>query len=93
MTTIDFITQSFCRVDNKPKKQRKNQKHIQAKCHPSDMANPSLTDIVDTYNIKQIYPRRKGCSLWQIGLKGLYTDLKGKYVRYMSREKFPERLT
>jgi hypothetical protein len=57
------------------------------------MANPSLTDIVDTYNIKQIYPRRKGCFLWQIGIEGLYTDLKGKFVGDMSREKYPERLT
>ena len=53
MTTIDFITQLFCRVDNKPKKQRKNQKHIQAKRHPSDIVNPALVNIVDTYSIKQ----------------------------------------
>ena len=62
MTTIDFITQLFCRVDNNPKKQPKNQKHIQAKHHPSDIVNSALVNIVDTYSIKQLnhtFPDKK----------------------------------
>ncbi len=36
MTTVDFITQLFCRVDDKLTQQNKNQKHSQANLYPSE---------------------------------------------------------
>ena len=60
-----------------PKNNTKIKKHVQAKCYPSDMVNPSLIDVVDTYRIKQIQSRRKGLSVWQIGVKGAILTGKG----------------
>ena len=37
MTGIDFITQLFCRVDDKLTQQNSNPKHAQAKLYPSEV--------------------------------------------------------
>ena len=42
MTGIDFITQLFCRVDDKLTQQNNNQKHAQAKLYPSEVVTIAL---------------------------------------------------
>ena len=42
MTTIDFITQLFCCVDDKLTQQNKNRKHTQAKLYPSEVVTIAL---------------------------------------------------
>ena len=42
MTTIDFITQLFCCVDDKLTQQNNNQKHAQAKLYPSEVVTIAL---------------------------------------------------
>ncbi len=42
MTTIDFITQLFCRVDDKLTQANKNQKHTQANLYPSEVVTIAL---------------------------------------------------
>lgn len=42
MTTIDFITQLFCRVDDKLAQAHKNQKHTKAKLYPSEVVTIAL---------------------------------------------------
>jgi len=42
MTTEDFITELFCRVDDKLTEQNKNQKHSQAKLYPSEVVTLAL---------------------------------------------------
>ena len=42
MTTIDFITQLFCCVDDKLTKHNKNQKQTQANLYPSEVITIAL---------------------------------------------------
>ena len=42
MTTIDFITQLFCRVDDKLAQANKNQKHTKANLYPSEVVTIAL---------------------------------------------------
>jgi len=42
MTTIDFITQSFCCVDDKLRESGPNHKHSQAKLYPSEVVTLAL---------------------------------------------------
>jgi hypothetical protein len=42
MTTIDFITQLFCCVDDKLTQHQKNQKHTQANLYPSEVVTLAL---------------------------------------------------
>ena len=42
MTTIDFITQLFCRVDDKLTQAHKNQKHTRANLYPSEVVTIAL---------------------------------------------------
>ena len=42
MTTIDFITDLFCCVDDKLTQDNKNQKHTQAKLYPSEVITLAL---------------------------------------------------
>ena len=42
MTTIDFITQLFCRVDDKLTQANKNQKHAKANLYPSEVVTIAL---------------------------------------------------
>ena len=42
MPTIDFITQSFCCVDDKLRESRPNHKHSQAKLYPSEVVTLAL---------------------------------------------------
>ena len=53
MTTIDFITQSFCCVDDKLRESGPNHKHSQAKLYPSEVitkyfpVDPLLRGVID----------------------------------------------
>lgn len=42
MTTVDFITELFCRVDEQLQKSDKRQKHSQAKLYPSEVVTLAL---------------------------------------------------
>ena len=42
MTTVDFITHLFCRVDDKLTQHQKNQKHSQANLYPSEVVTIAL---------------------------------------------------
>ena len=42
MTTLDFITQLFCRVDDKLTQANKNQKHSKANLYPSEVVTIAL---------------------------------------------------
>ena len=42
MTSIDFITQLFCRVDDKLTQEHKNQKHTRANLYPSEVVTIAL---------------------------------------------------
>jgi len=42
MTTIDFITQLFCCVDDKLRESGPNHKHSQAKLYPSEVVTLAL---------------------------------------------------
>ena len=42
MTTIDFITELFLKVDDKLTEEDKNQKHAQAKLYPSEVVTLAL---------------------------------------------------
>ena len=42
MTTIDFITELFLKVDDKLTQEDKNQKHAQAKLYPSEVVTLAL---------------------------------------------------
>ena len=42
MTTLDFITQLFCRVDDKLTQANKNQKHTKANLYPSEVVTIAL---------------------------------------------------
>ncbi len=42
MTTIDFVTHLFCRVDDKLTQHQKNQKHSQANLYPSEVVTIAL---------------------------------------------------
>ena len=42
MTTIDFITELFLKVDDKLTQAHKNQKHVQAKLYPSEVVTLAL---------------------------------------------------
>ena len=42
MTTVDFITHLFCRVEDKLTQHQKNQKHSQASIYPAEVVTIAL---------------------------------------------------